>query len=51
MTAPNWLWRSTVDLVALHESAYLEHCREHALHVPSVEGLQHALPTAHASGD
>lgn len=51
MTAPAWLWRSTVDLVALHEAAYLEHCREHALHVPSVEGLQHELPAAHVSGD
>jgi uncharacterized protein (DUF2252 family) len=51
MTAPAWLWHSTVDLVALHEAAYLEHCREHALHVSSIEGLQSELPTAHVSGD
>ena len=29
--APAWLWAAVVDLVALHEGAYLEHCREHAL--------------------
>ena len=29
--APSWLWRSVVDLVGLHECAYLEHCRQHAL--------------------
>jgi uncharacterized protein (DUF2252 family) len=28
-TAPSWLWAAVVDLVALHEGAYLEHCREH----------------------
>ena len=31
MRAPAWLWAAVVDLVALHEGAYLEHCREHAL--------------------
>ena len=29
--APTWLWRSMVDLVGIHESAYLEHCRRHAV--------------------
>ena len=29
--APSWLWNSTVELVAAHEAAYLEHCRRHAL--------------------
>jgi uncharacterized protein (DUF2252 family) len=29
--APSWLWRSVVDLVGVHERAYLEHCRQHAL--------------------
>ncbi|MDB4966159.1 MAG: hypothetical protein JWN44_1848 [Myxococcales bacterium] len=29
--APSWLWQSVVDLVALHERAYLEHCRHYAL--------------------
>ena len=28
---PSWLWRSVVDLVAMHERAYLEHCRRFAL--------------------
>jgi uncharacterized protein (DUF2252 family) len=28
---PSWLWRSVVDLVATHESAYLDHCRQYAL--------------------
>jgi uncharacterized protein (DUF2252 family) len=29
--APSWLWTSGVQLVASHESAYLEHCRQYAL--------------------
>jgi uncharacterized protein (DUF2252 family) len=29
--APSWLWTSVVDLVASHEAAYLEHCREFAI--------------------
>ena len=29
--APSWLWRAVVDLVAVHERAYLEHCRRYAL--------------------
>ncbi len=31
LDAPSWLWTSVVDLVATHEKAYLEHCREYAL--------------------
>jgi uncharacterized protein (DUF2252 family) len=31
LDAPSWLWNSVVDLVALHEVAYLEHCRRYAL--------------------
>ena len=30
LDAPSWLWNSVVDLVGVHESAYLEHCRRHA---------------------
>lgn len=30
MNAPSWLWTSVVDLVASHEAAYLEHCRQYA---------------------
>jgi uncharacterized protein (DUF2252 family) len=29
--APSWLWQAVIDLVAIHERAYLEHCRYHAL--------------------
>ncbi len=29
--APLWLWRALVDLVGVHERAYLEHCHRHAL--------------------
>ena len=29
--APNWLWQALIKLVALHEHAYLEHCRRYAL--------------------
>ena len=31
--APSWLWKSMVDLVGMHEAAYLEHCRRFALGV------------------
>jgi len=31
LEAPSWLWRSVVELMARHESAYLEHCRLYAL--------------------
>jgi uncharacterized protein (DUF2252 family) len=30
LDAPSWLWNSVVDLIALHEAAYLEHCRHFA---------------------
>jgi uncharacterized protein (DUF2252 family) len=29
--APSWLWKSVVELSAMHESAYLEHCRTFAI--------------------
>jgi uncharacterized protein (DUF2252 family) len=29
--APSWLWVSVVELVAHHETAYLDHCRRYAL--------------------
>jgi uncharacterized protein (DUF2252 family) len=29
--APNWLWQALVELVGVHEQAYLEHCRRYAL--------------------
>jgi uncharacterized protein (DUF2252 family) len=25
--APSWLWRSVADLLGIHETAYLDHCR------------------------
>jgi uncharacterized protein (DUF2252 family) len=31
LEAPSWLWTSVVDLVAMHEGAYLEHCRRYSL--------------------
>jgi uncharacterized protein (DUF2252 family) len=31
LDAPSWLWTSVIDLVAMHESAYLEHCRRYSL--------------------
>ena len=31
LAAPSWLWVSVVELVAAHESAYLEHCRRYAV--------------------
>lgn len=32
LEAPAWLWSAVVDLVALHEGAYLQHCQEHLAH-------------------
>ena len=52
MHAPAWLWASVVDLVALHEGAYLEHCREHALE--KIEQSKLAIGGAvshHVTGD
>lgn len=30
LDAPRWLWSSVVALIADHETAYLEHCRQYA---------------------
>jgi uncharacterized protein (DUF2252 family) len=32
LDAPSWFWTSVVELVARHESAYLDHCRQYALY-------------------
>ena len=31
LEAPSWLWSSIVELIGIHEPAYLEHCRKYAL--------------------
>ena len=31
LEAPSWLWSSVVELIALHEAAYLDHCRRYVL--------------------
>jgi uncharacterized protein (DUF2252 family) len=31
LDAPSWLWTSVVELLGLHEAAYLDHCRRYAL--------------------
>ena len=35
LEAPSWLWSSVVDLLGIHERAYLEHCRLFALSAPA----------------
>lgn len=35
LDAPSWLWSSVVDLVSIHEAAYLHHCRK------AFRGCQH----------
>jgi len=30
LDAPSWLWTSIVELIGIHESAYLQHCRQYA---------------------
>ena len=37
LDAPSWLWSRVVDLLGIHERAYLEHCRAHALSVVAPE--------------
>jgi uncharacterized protein (DUF2252 family) len=27
LDAPSWLWSAVVELVGVHEAAYLDHCR------------------------
>jgi uncharacterized protein (DUF2252 family) len=34
--APSWLWNSVVELVAIHEGSYLNHCRNYAMQLKSV---------------
>jgi uncharacterized protein (DUF2252 family) len=31
LDAPSWLWSSVVELVGVHEMAYLDHCRRYAM--------------------
>jgi uncharacterized protein (DUF2252 family) len=31
LDAPSWLWSNVVELLSVHEAAYLEHCRRFAL--------------------
>jgi len=33
LDAPSWLWAGVVELIADHETAYLEHCRKYATEV------------------
>jgi uncharacterized protein (DUF2252 family) len=37
LDAPSWLWTSVVQLVAIHEAAYLEHCRLYALEAAQIQ--------------
>jgi uncharacterized protein (DUF2252 family) len=36
--APSWLWKNVVALVARHEAAYLEHCRQYAFQKEARKG-------------
>jgi hypothetical protein len=36
LDVPSWLWKTVVQLVADHEMAYLEHCRQYALEATMV---------------
>ncbi|QHJ01653.1 DUF2252 domain-containing protein [Xylophilus rhododendri] len=43
LDAPAWLWNSTVDLIALHERAYLDHCRRYAMETLAVGDVEALL--------
>ena len=52
LKAPAWLWAAVVDLVAAHEGAYLEHCREHALDTNGVATRAFGgIVSHHVTGD
>ncbi len=52
LSAPAWLWAAVVDLVALHEGAYLEHCRKHALiGIVSSPLVTDGIVSHHVTGD
>lgn len=56
LNAPSWLWSSVVDLLGIHERAYLEHCRMFALSPPHARadrgrGLQGPLSLRRRPGD
>ncbi len=42
LNAPSWLWSSVVELVASHEAAYLQHCRQYALDSAAARALASA---------
>lgn len=44
LTAPAWLWSAVVELVALHERAYLDHCRKHLSPAPGPRPVDEDLP-------
>ena len=35
LDAPTWLWSTVVELTALHERGYLDHCRDYAMTNPA----------------
>lgn len=47
--SPAWLWAAVVDLVALHEGAYLEHCRAHLVAAVSPTGQVSDILSHHAA--
>ncbi len=44
LTVPAWLWSAVVELVALHERAYLDHCRKHLADGPRPRPAAEDLP-------
>jgi uncharacterized protein (DUF2252 family) len=43
LDAPSWLWSALLELVSVHEHAYLEHCRRYAL---AIDRVRDAAPDA-----
>jgi hypothetical protein len=43
---PTWLWSSVVELMGLHESAYLDHCRKIVGRLPDSVPF-HTCPNRH----
>jgi uncharacterized protein (DUF2252 family) len=48
VNAPSWLWTSLVELLADHERAYLDHCRQWALERAKLLPLRHRRLARHS---
>ncbi|WP_292528340.1 DUF2252 family protein [Methylocystis sp.] len=51
LDAPTWLWKAVVELLGIHERAYLEHCRKYALSTRETRAKEEREVAARESQD